>query len=121
MSADTDFVVIDDDALTLELLCRRLRRADCTVECFTDTGDASRYLRAFDARVVLVDYRMPRVDGLDFLQDVLAENLVSQEHAYVCSATDLPEKARDVAQQLGVCALNKEIYRDVDRLLALID
>ena len=61
-------VVVDDDAMTVELMTELLARAGIAdVHGVTDSRDALRVIREVDADLVILDLIMPHVDGFEIL------------------------------------------------------
>jgi putative two-component system response regulator len=61
-------VVVDDDAMTVELMAELLARAGIAdVHGVTDSREALRVIREVDADLVILDLRMPHVDGFEIL------------------------------------------------------
>lgn len=117
---DSDVVVIDDNVLTLELLGRVLRNSGCAVQYFVDELDAISYLVSHTTRVLIVDHRMPRIDGLELLQRLLQKGEIPAESIYLCSASELPSKIADEAQKLGARILSKDVFRNKAEFLQLV-
>jgi DNA-binding response OmpR family regulator len=61
-------LVAEDDAGLRETLSRGLRESGYTVDAVPDGQAAVEYLRSYDYEVVVLDWRMPRVSGLEVLQ-----------------------------------------------------
>lgn len=59
-------LLVDDELGVLNSLRRLLRRHDYDVEMFSDAGSALSRLRKTDFDVVISDYRMPAMSGVDF-------------------------------------------------------
>lgn len=115
-----DVVVVDDDDLTLELIKRRLRDTPLNVRCFSDQEGALEYLDDHPTKVLLVDQRMPRQCGLEFLQELAERSGITATRAFLCSAIDLPDSIRVAARSLGVRTLNKDVYQSKEKLEALL-
>jgi signal transduction histidine kinase/FixJ family two-component response regulator len=66
---ETPFVFVVDDEPGIALLCKRLlTRAGCKVETQTDPHKAIEYLKENKIDILLVDIRMPEVDGFEVIQ-----------------------------------------------------
>lgn len=74
-------LIVDDEALILKSLQRLLRHAPCTsgrqhftleVETTTSVRDALDRLQETEFDLVISDYRMPEIDGIEFLAAVKA-------------------------------------------------
>src|ERR1035437_8225405 len=61
-------LVAEDDRGLREVLGRGLRENGYTVDAVPDGRAAMDYLRSYDYAVVVLDWRMPRVSGLEVLQ-----------------------------------------------------
>ena len=116
-----DIVVVDDDALTLELIRRNLRNTDLKLRCFTDELSALSYLQNHATRVLIVDQRMPRLDGLELLLRLAARGGSGAGRVYLCSATQLPERIRAGATKIGARMLSKDVLRSKTEFLELLE
>jgi DNA-binding NtrC family response regulator len=66
-------IVVVDDEPTIVLMCRRvLESQGHAVQGFTDVRTALAQLEAEAADLLVVDYKMPELDGLQFIQRVWA-------------------------------------------------
>ena len=61
-------LVAEDDGGLRETLSRGLRESGYTVDAVPDGQAAVEYLRSYDYEVVVLDWRMPRVSGLEVLR-----------------------------------------------------
>ena len=61
-------LVAEDDRGLREALSRGLRESGYTVDAVPDGQAALEYLRGYDYEVVVLDWRMPGVSGLDVLR-----------------------------------------------------
>ncbi len=70
-------MLVDDDDAVLQALRRLFRRLPCTygklsyeleIEAFTSPGAALARARALEFDAILSDYRMPELDGIEFLR-----------------------------------------------------
>jgi DNA-binding NtrC family response regulator len=69
MSDPVRVLVVDDEEIVRESLCGWLRRDGCAAETAPDGRAALERLRAEPWDVVLVDLKMPGVDGLEVLEE----------------------------------------------------
>jgi DNA-binding NtrC family response regulator len=62
-------IVVVDDEPTIVLMCRRvLESQGHAVQGFTSVQAALSQLQAEDADLLVVDYKMPELNGLEFIQ-----------------------------------------------------
>jgi len=66
-SASVRLLVAEDDAQLGEVLARGLREQGYIVDLVPDGETAASYLRFYAYEVVVLDWRMPRLSGLDLL------------------------------------------------------
>ena len=66
----TRILVIDDDAQTLRLLRRSLEEAGYHVTVTSDPAEALKLAETQDPDLILMDYLLPEVSGLDLLQRI---------------------------------------------------
>lgn len=63
-------LVAEDDPALRSVLERGLRESGYVVDAVPDGEEALSYLRAYDYEVAVLDWRMPKVTGLQVLQEV---------------------------------------------------
>ena len=112
-----DLVLVDDDEVTLELTKHVLREADCNVTCFVDERAALEHLRAHTPDVLIVDHRMPRMDGLEMLRTLRGS---LPRRVYLCSGATPPDDIVAGAVSCGAELLDKDVLGDRDRLVQLL-
>jgi DNA-binding response OmpR family regulator len=61
-------LVAEDDASLGEVLVRGLREQGYVVDLVPDGETAAAYLRFYQYEVAVLDWRMPRLSGLDLVQ-----------------------------------------------------
>ncbi len=80
-------VAEDDDALRA-VLERGLQRAGYVVDSVSNGSDALAYLRAYEYEVVVLDWRMPVMSGLEVLQSLRRSGVVVP--VLMLTARDMP-------------------------------
>ncbi len=116
-----DIVIVDDDLLTLEFAKRSLRGTAVKLSCFSDALHALDYLQQHTPRVLLVDHRMPCLDGLELLQQLTDSNAVLATSTFLCSGAALPAKLCARATELGAKPLLKDALRSKTDFLELLE
>ena len=83
-----DILVVDDDPMNRELLCRRLARGGYNTKSVSSGKDALSILgeRRFD--LVLLDYMMPEMSGLETLQAIKDDAAYRTTPVIMLSASD---------------------------------
>lgn len=103
-----DLLVVDDDFLVHELITRNLRGSGCALCALTCNDEAESLLREQTPANLLVDYRMPGRDGLDFINDCHRCNLLQGARVYVMSSETLPGDVEFRFLELGVRSIVKD-------------
>ena len=68
-------LVVDDDKVLTQLLRKLLEDADYTVHVANNGEEAYKHLKDPDCRGVLLDMRMPGINGAELLMLMTAENI----------------------------------------------
>jgi putative two-component system response regulator len=85
-------LIVDDDPLALAMLTKTLRQAGHAVERAGDGVEALDVLRATRTRLVLCDWDMPRMNGLQFCRAVREMDLPGYVYVILLTAHDKPEE-----------------------------
>lgn len=113
-------VLIDDHREFREVLALLLaRRFNATVEATFDNGEtALEHLRQHPVDIILVDYKMPGMSGLDLIREL--QTLDPPPTTYLVSFNPLPE-LREAALQAGATAVlsKSEIEADLAKCLPI--
>ena len=100
--ADVDVLVVDDDGAVRSTCAEILRRAGYTVAVADDGDVALRLLDEMVVAMVLLDLRMPLVDGLGFLRRLRAhDDQRATPVAIVTGDYFLEDAVSNELQQLG--------------------
>jgi two-component system, probable response regulator PhcQ len=102
-----ELLLLDDEPLVLRSLERSFRpKDDCTVETYTDPGEALARLQTKNFDVIISDYRMPAMNGAEFLR--AARELQPRAVRIILSG--------QADQQALVSAINEaHIFRFIDK------
>jgi CheY-like chemotaxis protein len=116
-------LVVDDEQDIRDALRFILEDAGHEVLEATDGENALQVLRASQASLVVVlDLLMPRLSGIDVLQQVIADPHVKDRHAYLLMTADnalLRQQADPLLAQVSARVIGKPF--DIDALLNMID
>jgi CheY-like chemotaxis protein len=128
---DRHILIVDDESDIRSMLREVLEDEGYTVSEAVDGEDGLALLRASShPLIVLLDYRMPRMNGAELLQAVLADPQLASRHAFIFVTANLlvfsPELLqllRDAAipvieKPFSISVLLGEIERAVGRLQA---
>jgi len=94
-------LVAEDDSGLCDVLARGLREHDYVVDAVRDGEDAVKYLRSYDYELVVLDWRMPGMSGLDVLRWMRRHQrstpvlMLTARDAYADRVTGLDEGADD--------------------------
>ena len=118
----TRVLVIDDDSATRVSVRWILEDADYAVLEAEDGAVALDMLHASpDGLIVLFDYRMPRMNGVELMALAESEQLLTERHAFVCmtaSPHNLPPMLSALLARYDVPLLAKPF--SIDELLAVM-
>ncbi|MFW5967605.1 MAG: protein kinase domain-containing protein [Persicimonas sp.] len=84
-------LVVDDQEMNREMLSRRLKRRDYQVTVAVDGLDALEKVEQEDFDLVLLDIRMPRMNGLEVLQRLREEHSVTELPVIMTTAESASE------------------------------
>ena len=113
--------IVDDDRAYLVATARLLRAAGYRVETFSSGAELLEKLPADATGCVLLDVRMPGIDGLE-LQKALARSAAPLPVVFVSGHGDVPIAARafrhGAEDFLTKLATKEELFEAVERALA---
>ena len=119
-------LLVDDDERTCEAVQRLLGRMGYVVVCATKGADALAVLQDLRFELVVLDWMMPEMDGLEVLRQIRAAPHTRDVKVILYSAADDPETCRQ-AIKLGAndCVLKSggffALYDRIEQLLRLDD
>ncbi len=116
-----ELVLLDDDKLTVEIVSWILRKTSFTSKLFTDTEEALAYLKVNTPRLLVVDFYMPCMTGLEFLSELHASTDLSQSAVFLCSAIPPPKSSSEKFAAMNVDILEKQQICDKTQLDLLLE
>ncbi len=116
-----ELVLLDDDKLTVEIVAWILRKTSFASSLFTDTEEAMVYLKNNTPKLLVVDYYMPCMTGLEFLSELHACTDLSQSTVFLCSAVPPPKSSTEMFAAMSVDILEKQQICDKTLLGLLLE
>lgn len=115
-------VVIDDDVATCAMLRTHMESTDWQVTYFTSESDGLKYLSSHSPDVLLVDIRMPLINGDEILEELTAGNkLSSRTRVLVSSSVRPPRSIWRNFEKFGATFVPKDILFEKSAFLTLIN
>ena len=105
---ERDLVVVDDDSLFTALLARKLRRSGERFVIFHDSREALTYLEHKRPFALLIDLRMPDLNGLELLEALGYDSVESPSKVFVCSSCEPPPGTLAAIRSLGASLVTKD-------------
>lgn len=105
-AADRHILVVDDEPDIRRLLRRLLEEEDYIVSEAADGVEGLAQLRASAGRhVVLLDYKMPRMNGAEMLSAILADPQLADRHAVIFITANVLAFSPELLQLLQTAAI----------------
>lgn len=117
-------LIVEDDPAIMELLRVLLEQEGCEVETARDGLEALERLRAFPPDLVILDLRLPKLEGMDVLWEMRQDSRLKSVPVVIVSVEDAPETMLQ-GWRLGVDSYfvkpfdPEELMRIVHRILTL--
>lgn len=103
-----DLVLLDDDELTLELFARRHRKYCRSLVCFSEPEEAMHYMVTHSVDLLLLDYRMPQMSGVQFLHSLRQQIPGLACQICIWTAGPLTSGEEQQANTLGARTVDKQ-------------
>ena len=96
-SSRRSIVIVDDEKSYVELMAQMIAdNLDCKVHAFTSPVDALEHLGGISAGVVVTDYSMPQMDGIEFIRQ--ASRVAPKSAFIMISGHDLDMMNEELAR-----------------------
>ena len=118
--AEFSLVVVDDDPMYTALLARQLRRWDERFVIFNDSKEALAYLEQTSPSALLIDLRMPGLNGLELLEAIGYDSVSSSPIVFVCSSCLPPPDTQAAIEALGATLVTKDVLLQKNALQDLL-
>lgn len=91
-------LIVDDEEAIVHLLSRVISHLGVRVHAFCDSIEARKAWNSIhdDVFLVIADYKMPGLNGMELLQSIRSEN---SDVCLVLISADMPSKEREVADR----------------------
>lgn len=106
-------LVVDDDELLREFLVLAIEQLGCTVEGAADGAEALALLREGEFDVLITDWQMPEMDGLDLVRQVRADG-AADDYLHVIMMT--ARGAEQTVRAALAAGVDDFLQKPVDRL-----
>lgn len=116
---DTSVLVVEDERGLNEAYITILKASSIRAEGCYDGEEALERLKSFHPDVILLDLRMPKMDGLRFLEELSAQNISPRPKVILFSNFD-EQKDIDRAFALGATKYLLKAWVSPDQLITLI-
>ncbi len=110
-------LVVDDDHMVCAMLQDTLEESGYTVVAFTDPRKALEYIPSSEVELIVSDYHMPDVSGLDLLKAVnrMQDELGRRMSVIILSAQKEPKVALELVKHQAFTYQSKPL--DIQKLL----
>ena len=115
-----DLVIVDDDSMFTALLKRQLRKSNIKYKIFNSSTEAIQYLQQALPHTLLVDLRMPVLDGVQLLETLKDNHRVLPPNIIVCSSCVPPSDVCETVRSLGAQLITKDRLIKKDALLDVL-
>lgn len=109
-------LLVEDDKFFREFYAFKLKEKNIEIAQAGDGEEALKIIPIFKPDIILLDLIMPKKDGFELLQDLAADNMMSQIPVLVFSTLG-QQKDVERAKQLGAKGYVNKSFFDFDNLL----
>ena len=102
-----EVVILDDDVLIIELLKRYLKHEHCVVSGYTEQLECLSYLSSVQPDYLFVDMRMPKMNGLVFINKLKDRGLNDTTKIFLCSGATPDSETLSQLDAMEIELINK--------------
>lgn len=103
-------LIVDDDSAFRTSLCRMLGAEGYTARCVADGATALQVMKAETPCLVLLDYMMPGLSGLEVLRAIRAEPALAEVPIVMLTAVSHPNTEQEAIR----CGANSYLVKGLD-------
>lgn len=107
-SSASQFVLVDDDQLTLEIVSWNLRKTNYASYLFQSHEKALLHLQQGAPRLLIVDYYMPLMTGVEFLHKASDICQLQVSTILLCTALEKIPSFSEVQNTFNISRIDKE-------------
>ena len=97
----TTILVVEDDVAIRDMLCFSLRQSGFECESVGDAEQALKYLEKQQAKLILLDWMLPGIDGIEFIRRLRASDALADIPVIMLTAKG---ESEDMVKGLSVGA-----------------
>jgi len=114
-----EVLIVEDERALNQAYEMILKKAGYDVTCAFDGDEALEKAKAFEPDVILLDLRMPRMSGIEFLESYKPKKEHPKVRIIVFSNLDM-QKDIDKAYELGASKYMLKAWASPDELLKMV-
>lgn len=120
-STANEMVLVDDDKLTLEIVSWISRKTAFTTHLFADHEEAYQHVCKQTPRLLVVDYYMPGLTGIEFVEQLSETIDLKDTSIFLCSAVAPRGLSEYAMAELNIHTLEKSVICDKLLLTELLE
>lgn len=106
-----NILVIDDNKAITDALLALLKHRNYDVTIENNAKDGLKLIKSQTFDIVLLDLAMPEFSGIDVLQDLKENNLISKNNIVILTASAVPDEEIQGFRNIGVKQFLKKPIR----------
>lgn len=115
------FALVDDDQLTHDIVSWILKKTSYESRLFLDASLALENMVERQPRLLLVDFYMPSMTGVEFVRSLQARVSLENTEIMLCSAVAPRAVDKRILAALNITYVDKQVICSKDQLIELLD